>query len=114
VLYKPALGKGAIANFHIKRDTAGRRRLTNCPAYCHMGAMTVRRAVTVGPRVPRSGGVKLWAFGLADLAALFGCSERTVRRMTMGYKEGGRVVSPALDPADLEAVCRLWAARGRI
>lgn len=39
---------------------------------------------------------RLWAFGYADLAVLWGCSERTARQ----------VVRDGLDPTDLEAVCR--------
>jgi len=52
---------------------------------------------------------RLWAFGYADLASLFGCSEAVVRQMVVGRKKDE--VVPVLDPVDLEAVCKEWRRR---
>lgn len=66
-----------------------------------------RRSVTLCNHVSkgkwqRTGHVALWAFGYADLAALFGVNEGAVRMM---------VQREQLDPRDLESVCRVWATR---
>ena len=61
-----------------------------------------RRTVTLCRHAPAHAGArgKLWAFSREDLAALLGVSVATVRR---------REAAGALDPADLESVCRTWA-----
>lgn len=82
--------------------------LTLWPTLGYMEAMRrERRTVYLGKRVGRTRArahTALWAFGLADLAALLGRSERTVRRL---------VATGALDPSDLAAVCAEWLARRR-
>lgn len=51
---------------------------------------------TTGRPVP---GAKLWAFGYADFAALFGMTEEAVRQ---------RVRRGAFDPSDLESIFQFW------
>lgn len=65
-----------------------------------MATRTTRRWVIPANRAPRRG--RLWAFGYADLAALLGYSEGYLRHL---------VADGELDPRDLDAVCRAWAAR---
>lgn len=52
----------------------------------------------------KTGRVKLWAFGIADLAMLFGMTEGTVR--TALHRN-------AFDPIDLESLCEFWRRRTR-
>lgn len=54
------------------------------------------------PLIPRRGRPRLWAFGYADLAQLFGCSEGAVRQL---------VKRDRLNPRDLASVCAAWARR---
>lgn len=63
---------------------------------------TVRRQVVVSAHCQKRD--RLWAFGYADLARLLGVTEERVRNM---------VCDNALDPGDLEQVCRAWQVRQR-
>lgn len=54
----------------------------------------------------KSGGAfKLWAFSVADLGVLFDWNDDWVRR---------KIKSGALDPTDLESICRLWAKKNKV
>jgi len=53
-------------------------------------------------KVPKAGRPKLWAYGYADLAALFETTEAGIRQ---------RVVRGTLDPSSLEDICRAWYER---
>jgi len=48
-------------------------------------------------------GVKRWAFSYADLAALFGMTEGSVRNLIASDSD--------LDPEDLQSVCENWLKR---
>ena len=53
-------------------------------------------------RPGKGGHHALWAFGYKTLAHLLGRSVSSVQRMVRAGK---------LDPADLEAVCKMWQAK---
>lgn len=59
---------------------------------------TSRRNVITSGLVPKQGRPRLWAFGYADLAKLYGLSEGAVRQ---------RVSAGQLDPADLRSIVAL-------
>lgn len=62
------------------------------------------RTVIESGLVPKGGRPRLWAYGYADLAALFDTTTEAIR---------GRVKRGAFDPGDLEDVCRaLYERRG--
>lgn len=50
-------------------------------------------------------GAKRFTYTLQDVASVLGVSKRTLRRWRAAS-------SHPFDPADLESICRLWAARG--
>jgi hypothetical protein len=66
-----------------------------------MARSRVKRRVvrTTGRPAP---GSKVWAWGYADFAVLFGMSEAAVRQ---------RVKRGAFDPSDLESVFEFWQRR---
>ena len=78
----------------------------------------VRATVTVSDLYTKRD--RLWGYGYADLAELFGVKEQTVRQLVCGVSElkagevgsnGGKVArtrrAPRLDPGDLKAVIRM-------
>lgn len=58
-----------------------------------------RRVVIESGRVPKGGRPRLWAYGYADLAQLFGTTTQAIR---------SRVQRGTLDPSDLEDICRAY------
>ena len=64
-----------------------------------------RRVVIESGKVPRRGRPRLWAYGVADLAELFGTTEAGIRQ---------RAWRGTLDPGDLESICRAWARLHRV
>jgi hypothetical protein len=63
---------------------------------------TQRRFVICSPLVPRRGRPRLWAYGYADLAALFGTTEGVLRK---------EVCERRFDPSDLRAVAARIAGK---
>lgn len=61
-----------------------------------------RRVVIESGAVPRAGRPRMWAYGYADLAKLFGTTPRAIR---------ARVERGTLDPASLASICRAWVKR---
>jgi len=61
-----------------------------------------RRTVIESGLVPKGGRPRLWAYGYADLAALFETTPQAIRQ---------RVLRGTLDPSDLEDICRAWYER---
>lgn len=59
-----------------------------------------RRTVRISKATASRRWAKLWGYGYADLAKLFGLSESGVRKA---------IRSGRLNPSDLKSVCRFWA-----
>ena len=63
-----------------------------------------RRTVWHSAEIGFGGRPLLWAYGVKDLAQLFGITPRAVRGLADRRARG-------FDPYDLESVCREWARR---